>query len=168
MTFDPGPLAAVRQEGASTLVFVRELRHPPATVWAALTDPARITQWAPFDADRDLGTPGTATLTMVDGDTRLDMPVTVHRAEPPTLLEYTWGTDLLRWDLEATDTGTRLTLRHTAEKPDWLPKLAAGWHICLAVAERLLDGDPVGVIRGKDGLQYGWEELRDGYTERLG
>jgi hypothetical protein len=33
---------------------VRELRHPPATVWQALTDPAQLSEWAPFDADRNL------------------------------------------------------------------------------------------------------------------
>ena len=28
----------------------------------------------------------------------------------------------------------------------WLSKVAAGWHICLDVAERQLAGDPVGRI----------------------
>ena len=39
-----------------TLVLVRELRHPPKKVWQALTDPAQLREWAPFDADRSLGT----------------------------------------------------------------------------------------------------------------
>jgi hypothetical protein len=33
--------------------------------------------------DRFLGAPGDATLTMVDGDVREDMPATATRAEPP-------------------------------------------------------------------------------------
>jgi uncharacterized protein YndB with AHSA1/START domain len=70
------------------------------------------------------------------------------RAEPPALLEYTWGTDLLRWKLAAIDSGTRLTLRHRVEDREWAPKVAAGWHLCLAVAEHLLDGQPIGPIRG--------------------
>jgi uncharacterized protein YndB with AHSA1/START domain len=168
--FDPGPLADVATEtgdGTWTLVLVRDLRHPPALVWAALTEPEQLDQWAPFAADRDLGNPGDATLTMVDGDIREDMPATVLRAEPPRLLEYTWGEDRLRWELEPTAGGTRLTLRHTATDPDLLAKVAAGWHLCLVVAERLLDGEPIGVIRGSDAMNYGWEDLHEAYAKRL-
>ena len=28
-----------------TLVLVRELRHPPARVWEAITDPAHLREW---------------------------------------------------------------------------------------------------------------------------
>ena len=169
-TFQPSPLAAV--DGLADadrwiLVFVRDLRHPPEKVWGALTDPAQLEQWAPYLADRDLDSIGDATLTMIDGDTREDVAAVVRRAEPPTLLEYTWGNDVLRWELTGTGTGTRLTLRHTVEDRDWLPKVAAGWHLCLDVAEHLLNGQPVGPIRGQDALNYGWAELHDAYAERL-
>jgi hypothetical protein len=56
-------------------------------------------------------------------------------------------------------------LRHTLTKPGMDAMIAAGWHLCLAVLARLLDGDPVGVIRGQDAMGYGWERLRDGYTD---
>ena len=105
---------------------------------------------------------------MIDGDVAEDLPASVRRAEPPTLLEYTWGTDLLRWTLEPVDAGTRLTLEHTLADRDWVPKVAAGWHLCLDVAERLLDGDPVGPIRGEDAKNYGWDRLHDAYAETLG
>ena len=168
--FDPGPLgdAGVENDGDRwTLIFVRQLRHPPAAVWDALTDPAEVDQWAPFTATRDLSEPGDTTLTMIDGDTRTDVPATVVRAEPPAVLEYTWGTDRLRWELEPDDAGTRLTLRHTLSDPDTRAMVAAGWHICLGVLERLLAGDPVGVIRGRDALRYDWDRLCDGYAERF-
>ncbi|MFI7488592.1 SRPBCC family protein [Micromonospora echinaurantiaca] len=170
-SFRPSPPAEVRAEpadGGATLVFVRDLRHPPEAVWAALTDPARLREWAPFLADRDLGSPGAAVLTMVDGETTEDLPATVRRAEPPHLLEYSWGDDLLRWELTPTATGTRLTLRHTVTERGIAPMVAAGWHICLDVAEHLLDGDPVGAIRGAEAKEFGWAELRDAYATRLG
>ncbi|MFI6266103.1 SRPBCC family protein [Micromonospora sp. NPDC051006] len=163
----PGELGCETTGGGATLVLVRDLRHPPATVWAALTDPARLAEWAPFLADRDLGTPGAAVLTMVDGATREEHPAVVGRAEPPHLLEYTWGDDLLRWELAATDTGTRLTLRHTVADRAIVPMVAAGWHLCLDVAGQLLDGDPVGPIRGAEAKDFGWAELRDAYAEQL-
>ncbi len=49
----------VRKEGDKwTLLIVRELRHAPEKVWRALTDPGQLREWAPFDADRDLGAAG--------------------------------------------------------------------------------------------------------------
>jgi uncharacterized protein YndB with AHSA1/START domain len=137
-------------------------------VWTALTDPAELDQWAPFTAATDLGRPGGTTLTLVDGSDRTDLPATVLRAEPPTLLEYTWGEDRLRWELEPSGTGTRLTLRHTLAEPAADAMIAAGWHLCLLVLRRLLDGNPIGVIRGRDATAHGWASLRDGYAAKLG
>jgi len=169
--FETGPLARVDCEASDdrwTLVFIRDLRHPPERVWAALTEPVQLGQWSPFTTDRDLGRIGDATLTMIDGDNAEEMPVSVSRAEPPALLEYTWGTDLLRWELEAIESGTRLTLRHTVKDKEFVPMVAAGWHLCLVVAEHLLDGQPIGPIRGADARNYGWDELNDAYADRLG
>jgi uncharacterized protein YndB with AHSA1/START domain len=170
-TFELGPLAHVETRpsgGRWTLVFVRDLHHPPDKVWAALTDPTQLREWAPFTTDRDLGRPGEATLTMIDGEVAEDLPATVARAEPPTLLEYTWGQDLLRWELAPTERGTRLTLQHTIQDLDWVPKVAAGWHICLVVAELLLDGTPFGPVRGEDARNYGWDDLNQAYAQTLG
>jgi len=170
MTLDPGPLAdaqVVPSGDRWTLIFIRELRQPPDAVWRALTDPAELDQWAPFAAATDLGRPGDAVLTLVDGPDRTDLPATVLRAEAPTLLEYTWGDDRLRWELSASGRGTRLILRHTPAAPGAEAMAAAGWHLCLDVLRHLLDGEPVGVIRGRDALDHGWEELRDGYAARL-
>jgi uncharacterized protein YndB with AHSA1/START domain len=153
-----------------TLVFVRDLRHPPERVWTALTDPEQLRAWSPYTADRSLARPGDATLTMFAGaDEEGDrLPATVSRAEPPRVLEYTLGSDLLRWQLEPHGEGTRLTLSHTVAGDDWVPKVAAGWHLCLDVAERLLDGSPVTPIRGEEAMEHGWQELHDAYAERLG
>jgi uncharacterized protein YndB with AHSA1/START domain len=171
MTFDPGPIAAVHGESTGdrwTLVFSKDLRHPPKTVWAALTDPERVARWAPFECDRDLGTTGPATLTMIDGDTAVPLETTVVRAEAPTVLEYRFGPDTLVWELAATAAGTRLTLRHTVADREWLPKVAAGWHLCLLVAARLLDADPIPVIRGRAAHGYGFDELQEAYSRELG
>jgi uncharacterized protein YndB with AHSA1/START domain len=170
MSFDPGPLGDARLEPAGdhwTLIFVRELRQAPDAVWTALTDPADLDQWAPFRAAGDLAKPGDTTLTMIDGDDGMDMPATVLVAEPPVLLEYTWGDDRLRWSLEPSGAGTRLTLRHTLARKGMEAMAAAGWQICVAVLARLLDGDPVGVIRGKDAMAHGFERLREGYAKRF-
>jgi len=170
MTPDSPELADARVVAtgdAWTLVFVRDLPHPPEVVWRALTDPAELDQWAPFAADRDLGAPGEVTLTMVDGENRMPLATTVLEVKEPELLAYAWGADLLQWELTAIDGGTRLTLRHQLADRGMDAMVAAGWHLCVAVLERLLAGEPVGVIRGQDALNYGWEQLRDGYAEKF-
>ena len=169
--FRPGPLADVSAHSDGdgwTLVFVRELAHPPARVWSALTEPDQLGEWAPYTASRDLSTTGEATLTMIDRDVREELPSAVTRSEPPRLLEYTWSGAVLRWELAPTEVGTRLTLHHTVDSPDWLPRAAAGWHLCLDVAGHLLAGDPVGPIRGMEAMDFGWNELNHAYADALG
>src|SRR5262245_32038157 len=71
--YDPGPAAGARvhKEGDRwTLILVRDLRHSPDKVWRALTDPAQLHEWAPFDADESLGAAGaTVKLTTVGAPT---------------------------------------------------------------------------------------------------
>jgi uncharacterized protein YndB with AHSA1/START domain len=170
----PQPIEARPEQGASgrwTLVFTRQLKHPPERVWQALTDPAELRAWAPFDASRDLGRSGPAVLTMAGAKAPGpddDMPAEVRVVERPRRLEYTWGEDLLRWELEPIPSGTRLTLYHTVTDRSWLSKVAAGWHICLDVAERNLAGDPVGRIVADQAMAHGWQRLNDGYAAVLG
>ena len=58
-TPSPATGARIEKDGEQwTLVLVRELRHSPENVWKALTDPAQLREWAPFDADGSLGTAG--------------------------------------------------------------------------------------------------------------
>lgn len=169
-SFRPSPVgdAQVHEEdGRWTLVFVRQLAHEPQRVWRALTDPRELGEWSPFDADRDLGHAGPATLTMAGGDGSERSAITVRRADPPSLLEYTWDEDVLRWELEPAASGTRLTLRHTVADKDWLARVAGGWHICLDVAERMLAGEPVGRIVGEEAKSYGWEDLHTAYAARF-
>ena len=160
--FVAGPLADVElvSDGdRPTLVFVRDLRHAPDKVWTARTDPDQLRQWAPYTADRDLGRTGPATLTMHDGERRGAGGFVDPRRAADRVLEYTWGTDQLHWQLDASGSGTRLTLRHTVQAREWVPKVAAGWHLCLVVADHLLDGEPIGPIVGRDAMRYGWQDL---------
>src|ERR1700756_860131 len=93
--YAPGPAsgAQIRKDGEKwTLILVRELRHPPAMVWQALTDPAHLREWAPFEADGSLGTVGTTVkLTTVGAPTPQVSEATVTRADAPKVLEYKWG-----------------------------------------------------------------------------
>src|SRR5690349_18831417 len=101
LQYTPGAASGARVEKQGekwTLVVVRELRHSPERVWEALTDPAHLHEWAPFEADRSLGTAGaTVQLTTVGAPSPQVSETTITRAEPPRLLEYNWGGGDLRW-----------------------------------------------------------------------
>lgn len=162
--------AEIRKDGESkwTLVLVRDLRHPPAMVWEALTDPAQLAEWAPFDSDRNLATLGPAKITMAKTPRPTFFETTVTRAEPPHLLQYDWGGSDLRWQLEPLGSGTRLTLWHSIDHR-YITWGAAGWHICFDVLDRLLSGNPVGRLVGGDAVQYGdWKRLTSEYGKQFG
>ena len=170
--YAPGPAggAEVRKDGDRwTLVLVRDLRHSPEKVWQALTDPAHLHEWAPFDADGSLGAAGrTVKLTTVGAPTPMVSETTVTRADPPRLLEYNWGGQDLRWQLEASGGGTRLTLWHNIDRR-FISMGAAGWHICFDVLDRLLDGRPIGRIVGPDAMTFGgWRRLNAEYAQQFG
>jgi uncharacterized protein YndB with AHSA1/START domain len=168
--YAPGPAggARVQKDGETwTLVLVRELRHPPARVWQALTDPAHLREWAPFDADGSLDTVGTVRLTTVGAPTPQVSEATVKRAEAPRLLEYNWGGGDLRWELEPLGHGTRLTLWHNIDRR-FISWGAAGWHICFDVLDRLLAGEPIGRIAGPETLKLeGWQRLTTEYAKQF-
>ena len=151
-----------------TLVLVKELRHSPEKVWQALTDPAHLREWAPFDADGNLGTAGaTVKLTTVAAPMPKVSETTVKRAEAPRLLEYNWGDHDMRWELEAIAGGTRLTL-WTNIGPRFIAMGAAGWHICFDVLDHLLSGTPIGRIIGPEALKVGWQRLNAEYARQFG
>src|SRR5262249_17174524 len=105
--YTPGPanLARVEKGGEKwTLVLVKDLRHPREKVWQALTDPEQLREWAPFEVDGNIGTPGTVQLTWLG--TAKTIETKVMRADAPKMLEY----GDMRWELENLDGGTRLTL----------------------------------------------------------
>jgi uncharacterized protein YndB with AHSA1/START domain len=161
--------AEVRKDGEKwTLILVRELRHSPEKVWQALTDPAHLREWAPFEADGSLDTVGTTVkLTTVGAPTAQISETTVTRAEAPKLLEYNWGDSVIRWELEASGDGTRLTLWHNIDRR-FISMGAAGWHISLDVLDRLLNGTPIGRIVGGEAMKFGWQRLNAEYAKQFG
>lgn len=171
--YGPGPAggATIRKEDGDSwgLILVRELRHSRERVWAALTDPAQLHEWAPFDASGDLGAPGTTvTLTTVGSPSPFVAETTVARAEAPALLVYDWGGNMMRWELEPLGEGTRLTLWTSIDRR-FIAMGAAGWHVCFDVLDHLLGDDPLGRIAGVDTMQLeGWKRLHGEYREMFG
>jgi len=171
-SYMPGPATGARVERAGdkwTLVLTRELRHSPEKVWQALTDPAHLREWSPFDADGNLGATGAkVTLTTVGAPTALVTETTITRAEAPRFLEYNWGGQNIRWQLEPIAGGTRLTLWHNIDRR-YISMGAAGWHICIDVLDHALGGVPIGRMVGPDAIKFGgWQQLNAEYAKQFG
>src|SRR5262245_52788236 len=163
--YTPGPAgeAQIRKDGEKwMLILVRQLRHPPQKVWQALTDPAHLREWAPFETDANLDTVGPVKLTWVNTPQVSETRVTI--ADAPKVLEY----HDIRWELEAVGGGTRLTLWHSIDRR-FISWGAAGWHICFDVLDRLLSGTPIGRLAGADAMSFaGWQRLTAEYAKQFG
>jgi uncharacterized protein YndB with AHSA1/START domain len=169
-TYQPGPAAGAdvhKEADKWTLVLVRELRHPPTKVWQALTEPEHLREWAPFDADRSLASTGTVKLSTVGAPAPQVSETVVKRAEPPKLLQYSWGDNDLRWQLEPLGKGTRLTLWHNIDRR-YISWGAAGWHICFDVLDAHLAGEPIGRMVGMETMKFdGWQRLQKEYAQQF-
>jgi uncharacterized protein YndB with AHSA1/START domain len=170
--YTPGPAsgAQVRKDGEKwTLILVRELRHSPERVWQALTDPAQLREWAPFDADVNLGKVGSKVkLTTVGAPALHVSETTVTRADAPSALEYKWGGNDVRWQLEPFGGGTRLALLADIDHR-YISMGAAGWHVCLDVMDHFLSGNAIGRIVAGDAMKFsGWQRLNAEYAKQFG
>jgi uncharacterized protein YndB with AHSA1/START domain len=164
--YTPGPanMARALKDGEQkwTLVLVRELRHSPEKVWEALTDPAQLREWAPFVTDASLGAVGSVNLIWVGASGPIETKVT--RVEAHKALEY----GDMRWELESSGGGTRLTLWAKIDRR-FISMGAAGWHISFDVLDHLLSGTPIGRIAGGDATKLaGWQRLNAEYAQQFG
>ena len=171
--YKPGPAYGAqmkKKEGPNwSLILVRELRHSPEKVWEALTDPVHLREWAPFDADGNLGTVGNKVkLTTVGAPSPHITETTVTRADAPRALEYTWGGNEMKWELEPVGRGTRLTL-WTSINRHFIAMGAAGWHICFDLMDHLIAGQPIGRKVGAEARNDpGFQRLHAEYAKLFG
>lgn len=134
------------EDGRVALRFERRIRHSQAKVWRAITETGQLRAWFVqiLDYDRfqfDLA-PG-AKITFVDRRGTVIGEGEVIRVDPPKSLEYAWGSEILRWELEPDgDDGCRLVFTNIVDDPGAAPALGAGWHAGLDALEALLDGRP--------------------------
>ncbi|MGO8726047.1 MAG: SRPBCC domain-containing protein [Streptosporangiaceae bacterium] len=87
----------------------------------------------------------------------------VRACEPPRLLEFSWGTDIIRLEVEPAGDGCVLTLLNTLEALGTGARNAAGWHECLDLLECLLAGEAPGFRPGQR-----WAQVHPRYVQSLG
>ena len=126
-----------RQGDRWTLTFTRKLAHPREKVWRAVTEPAHLAAWYPQEivGERRAGAPLRFVSSAGEG---FDGQMLVF--DPPAVMEFTWGADLLRIELRADGAGTLLTLTDTFGDLGKAARDGAGWHECLDRLAADLDG----------------------------
>jgi uncharacterized protein YndB with AHSA1/START domain len=122
--------------GKPTLRFERRLRHAPAKVWRAVTDPTELKHWFPAAVDAELrpGAPMRFTFpdaAPVDGGWDGE----VLEVDEPKVFMFRWNQDVLRIELIPEDDGCRLVFSQTigGGRTGLLGagRTAAGWDSCL-------------------------------------
>ena len=152
----------IRTGDLAVLEYRRRFDHAPENVWRALTEPDRLAAWFPttIDGERNAGAELTFRFEHLD---LAPMHGQMLRFEPPSLLEFTWGGDRLRFALEPDGDGTAMTFTVTLDELGKATRDGAGWHQSLEALERALAGQP-----GRQDDTAHWRELRDVYAERFG
>ena len=139
--------------------FTRNLRHSPDKVWRALTEPERLAAWFPTEiiGERTDGAPLRFEFRNGEGP---GFDGTMITCMPPRLLEFAWGEDVLRFELEPDGPGTVLTLTDTIGQLGKASRDSAGWHVCLERLDFALAGE------AKEPTS--WKTLNAIYVERFG
>ncbi|OGU02487.1 MAG: hypothetical protein A2W29_14055 [Gemmatimonadetes bacterium RBG_16_66_8] len=139
--------------------FVRRLRHPRERVWRALTEPEHLAAWFPTTVEGERAA-GASLRFAFPGGEQPAFEGEMVTWDPPSVLEFRWGEDLLRFELHAAGEGTVLTLLDTLAERGKAARDAAGWHVCLNRLERYLSGaEPV---------EEKWRPVHAAYVERFG
>lgn len=135
---------------SETLTFELELRHSPAKVWRALTDPVWLAEWLLPVTGLELE-PGTAftfkTQPVGGWDGTVNCRLLESQAERK--IRYTWVVGdmdtLVTFTLTPTASGTRLSLVHTGFRPSQKQNFGGaryGWKIMTGKLVELLARTP--------------------------
>jgi uncharacterized protein YndB with AHSA1/START domain len=123
----------VTRGGRPAVRLERHLHDPIFVVWEALTDREQLRRWFPCDVivahgNWEIG----ASISFVFPPDVIDITLTgeVLTVDQPARLAFTWGEEVLRFELSPEAGGTRLVLFDELP-PDAAARNAAGWEDCL-------------------------------------
>ncbi|WP_110930751.1 SRPBCC family protein [Paenibacillus bouchesdurhonensis] len=139
--------------------FERRLKHPIQEVWSWLTENDKLAEWFPELRIDDLREGGAVIFDMQDGTFE---ELRIIELQPGSVLEYVWGEDLVRFELYPESEGCHLVfIEKLHQITDHTPKDLAGWHVCLDVIQKLMDGQTV------EARHEEWKIWYEKYTQML-
>jgi len=144
------------------LRFRRELAHPPQRVWQALTETDELRKWFPDQIVVGEWKVG-AKLKFQDANAKMQpFDGEVLACAPPSLLEFRWGSDTIRFEVAPRESGSTLTLIDTIDELGKAARDGAGWHVCLDALEHALDGTDA------PSMPEQWSAVHEDYVKKFG
>ncbi len=130
-------------DGSPVVRFERTFPHAAGEVWDAITDPARLAQWFPTTVEFDELRAGATIAFRFEEDRFPPMSGAFREVQPPRRLSFTWGDDLLTFELSERDgaAACRLAFSVALDSADKAARDAAGWDDCLDMLDLLVSGE---------------------------
>jgi uncharacterized protein YndB with AHSA1/START domain len=147
-------------DGRWRLQFSRAFGHSLEKVWRALTEPEHLAAWFPTTVDGER-TGGAALRFTFPGDEAPPFEGRTLTYDPPSVLEFSWGADVLRFELRPDGAGCLLTLTVTFDEQGRGARDGAGWHMSLDRLAAHLAG-------AEQDSEPDWAAVHALYVERLG
>jgi uncharacterized protein YndB with AHSA1/START domain len=131
-------------DGAPVVRFERTFPYPVAAVWAAITDPPQLAAWFPTTVEFAELAAGAPIEFRFPHDAYPPLGGELREVDPPRRLQFTWGDDLLTFELESRDDGAgcRMSFSVVLDAAAKAARDAAGWDTCLDWLRGTLAGEP--------------------------
>jgi uncharacterized protein YndB with AHSA1/START domain len=151
-------------DGSPIVRFERTFPHAIAQVWDAITNPARLAAWFPTTVEFDelrTGAPITFRFTNQPVE---PMAGAFCEVSPPRRLSFTWGEDVLTFELQERDGGAacRLSFTVVLDSADKAARDAAGWDDCLDMLDEVVSGE----TPERPWMSESWRTRYDEYKRR--
>ncbi len=134
-----------RVESTIVLSLRRRFVHDPDRVWTGFAARELLKRWFPCDVEGEWKANAPLEFRFLDGEgdnlPEEDLRGEVLTADAPRLLEFRWGTSLLRCEMVADGNGCQMSFSETLDDPSEAARNAAGWEMCLENLAQLLDGE---------------------------
>jgi uncharacterized protein YndB with AHSA1/START domain len=130
-------------DGSPVVRFERTFPHSATQVWDAITDPARLARWFPTTVEFDDLRAGAAITFRFAEDRYPPLTGAFREVAPPQRLSFTWGDDVLSFELSERGDGAacRLAFSVALDSADKAARDAAGWDDCLDMLEIVASGE---------------------------
>lgn len=153
-------LAEIQQVNDETVAeFHRDFPYPIQEVWTMLTDNDHLVEWFSELRIHELAEGGKLLFDIGDGSYE---EMTITEVKIPTVWEFTWDKNLIRFNLSENPRGTHLVLKeYMKEVTEHTARDIAGWHVCLDVIGLLLANKPI------EDRQEEWNKVYPQYNEQL-
>jgi uncharacterized protein YndB with AHSA1/START domain len=166
-------LGEILREGERTgLQFVRRYGHPIDQVWSAITESDQLRAWMPADIVGERREGAEIRLPFWPAQvekyeiTETELTGRIEVWDPPRTFQWTWGGDVLRFELaaEGDDTTLRFTTWLEPGDREATGNTAAGYHVCFHALRAWLDTGVAEPLTEHDHLVH---ELEPAYAARL-